>query len=161
RAGKEGEQLFDDLGKARLTVELGAGDAVHGERTVVDLALGIEIAVEGATRGAPVQELDAADLDDAVVEFGFQAGGFGVEDDLAHDAGESTASTASASCRSPRLRAGPRVRCRVRPHVRGPSATQGRVRCSVPLDAATGPDSSPACDRRCASRAPSSPATIR
>ena len=33
---------------------------------------------------APVPELDAADLDDAVALGDFESGGFGVEDDLAH-----------------------------------------------------------------------------
>ena len=57
---------------------------MHGERALVDVALGIEVAVEGAARGAPVDQFDAADLDDAVVQFGFEAGGFSVQDDLAH-----------------------------------------------------------------------------
>jgi hypothetical protein len=35
--------------------------------------------------GAPATDhLDAADLDDAVPEFGLEAGGFRVEDDLSH-----------------------------------------------------------------------------
>jgi len=32
----------------------------------------------------PVQQLDAADFDDAVARAGVQAGGFGIENDLAH-----------------------------------------------------------------------------
>ena len=84
RAGEEAEQLRGDFREARLAVELGARDAVHGERALVDVALGIQIAMEGAPARAAVDELDAADLDDAMIELGLEAGGFRVEDDLAH-----------------------------------------------------------------------------
>jgi hypothetical protein len=40
--------------------------------------------MEGAPRGTSVHQFDAPDLDDAMIEFGFEAGGFSVEDDLAH-----------------------------------------------------------------------------
>ena len=48
------------------------------------VALGIDVAVKLAARGDAVHELDAADLDQAVAALGVKAGGFGVEDDLAH-----------------------------------------------------------------------------
>ena len=84
RTAYEGDQLIDDLCEAWLAVELGARDAVHGERPVVDVAFGIEVAVKGAPGGTAVYQFDAPDLYDAMVEFGFEAGGFSVEDDLAH-----------------------------------------------------------------------------
>jgi hypothetical protein len=40
--------------------------------------------MEAAPRQAPVLHLEAADLDDPMSLADFQAGGFGVEDDLAH-----------------------------------------------------------------------------
>jgi len=42
--------------------------------------------VEVILGGAAVEDLDAAELDDAVAEPGVQAGGFGVEHDAAHQA---------------------------------------------------------------------------
>ena len=56
--------------KRGFAVEVGARDAVHGERALVDVALGIQVAMEGAAGGTPVHQLDAADLDDAVVRSG-------------------------------------------------------------------------------------------
>ena len=44
---------------------------------------GIDVDVEGAAGREAVDQLDAADLDDAVLAR-IEAGGFGVEDDLAH-----------------------------------------------------------------------------
>ena len=93
--------------EARLALEIRARDAVHRERALVDLALGIEVAVESAPGRTAIHELDAADLDDAVAQLGFEARGFGVEDDLSHggaslplDASASIASFASRSTRS-------------------------------------------------------------
>src|SRR5207253_444606 len=83
-AGEELEQLIGDLSKARLPVELGARDAVHRERAVVDLALGVQVPVKGTPRGTAVHELDAPDLDDAVIELGLESGRLGVQDDLPH-----------------------------------------------------------------------------
>jgi hypothetical protein len=39
-----------------------------------------------ASRQAAVDHLDAGHFDDAVAEAGFEAGGFGIEEDLAHAA---------------------------------------------------------------------------
>ena len=47
-AGEKAEQLLGDFREARLAVELGARDAVYGERALVDVALGIEVAMKGA-----------------------------------------------------------------------------------------------------------------
>ena len=57
---------------------------MHGERAVLDLALGIQVAMKGAPARAAVDELDAADLDDAMIELGLQARGLRVEHDLSH-----------------------------------------------------------------------------
>ena len=59
---------------------------MHGELAFVDLAFGVEVAVEGAPALAPVDELDAADFDDAVIQLGLESGGLGIQHDLAHGA---------------------------------------------------------------------------
>src|SRR5207247_630653 len=51
---------------------------------VLDLALGIQVTVEGTPCGPPVQQLHAADLDDTVIELGLETCGLGVQDDLSH-----------------------------------------------------------------------------
>jgi hypothetical protein len=53
-------------------------------RALVDVALGIEVTVERTSRQPAIHEFDAADLDDAMLLLDFQAGGFRIEDDLAH-----------------------------------------------------------------------------
>ena len=62
----------------------GCSETVHLQRARVDLAVRAQVAVEDAPRAPAIHDLDAADLDDPVAEFGLQARGFGVEDDLAH-----------------------------------------------------------------------------
>ena len=42
--------------------------------------------MEGAARRPAVHKLDAADFNDAVTEFGFEAGRLSVEDNLSHGA---------------------------------------------------------------------------
>jgi hypothetical protein len=57
---------------------------MHAQRALFDFALGADVAVEGASRGTAIDQLDAADFDDAMVQFELEAGGFGIENDLAH-----------------------------------------------------------------------------
>ena len=40
--------------------------------------------MEGLARETPIEQFHAADLDDAVLVFHFEAGGFRIENDLAH-----------------------------------------------------------------------------
>ncbi len=81
------EELASHVREARLRGEELVGDAVHGERAGVHFAIRAEVAMEAAPGHAPVAHLDAADLDDAVALRDLEAGGFGVEDDLAHGRG--------------------------------------------------------------------------
>ncbi len=60
------------------------GDAVHRERPLVDIALGVQVVVKVSPGRAAAQQLHAPDLDDAVVLRGLKTGGFGIENDLAH-----------------------------------------------------------------------------
>ena len=85
--GNEGDELFGNFRELGFVVEVGALDAVHGHGALVDGPLGIQVAVKRAARHTSVDELDAADLNDSVTELGFEAGGFGIEDDLAHGRG--------------------------------------------------------------------------
>ena len=86
RAADELDQLVDDVGEARLLREEFVGDAVHLLRAAVDFAVGPQVTMERAAGLAPIDQLDAADFDDAMALLRLEARGFGVEDDLAHDA---------------------------------------------------------------------------
>ena len=70
--------------KVGLSGKVGIADAVDGQRIGMHhAALRIDVDVEDAAGRETVDQLDAADLDDAVLA-GIEAGGFRVEDDLAH-----------------------------------------------------------------------------
>ncbi len=57
---------------------------MHGRGVGMDLpSLGLDVVVEHTAGGETVDQLDPADLDDAV-EPRIQSGRFGIEDDLAH-----------------------------------------------------------------------------
>src|SRR5581483_6799064 len=83
-AADELQELLGDLCETRLALELGARDAVHSERALVDVALGIQIAMKAPAGRAPIDELDAADLDDPMSEAGLETRRFRIEDDLPH-----------------------------------------------------------------------------
>ena len=83
-AAREVEELRRDVAEFRLALEVVPGLAVHLGRAGVDLALGVDVELDRAAGGAPVDDLDARELDDAVALLRVEAGGFGVEDDLAH-----------------------------------------------------------------------------
>ena len=65
-AADELDELGCDVGELRLRREKLVLDAVHLERAAVDLALGIDVAMEAILRRPAVDELHAADLDDPV-----------------------------------------------------------------------------------------------
>jgi hypothetical protein len=68
----------------RLVLQERGRKPVHVLGLFGHVALGVYVAVILAPRGDAVQKLDAADLDQPVAAFGIEAGGFGIEDDLAH-----------------------------------------------------------------------------
>src|SRR3546814_20345100 len=84
RAIDEGEELVGDRGELRLVGEELQGQAGDFLRAGLELALGMDVLVVRAAGGPALDQLHAADLDDAVALLPFKAGGFGVEDDLAH-----------------------------------------------------------------------------
>src|SRR5208282_871076 len=66
RIAKKGDQVIYYLRKKELVFEEFIGEAVDCERLRRHAALGIEIAVERLAGGYPVNQLDAADLDQAM-----------------------------------------------------------------------------------------------
>ena len=78
------EEIVGDIGEPRLVLEEVGRQPVDGEGLGRHLALRVEIAVEGRAGRNPVEQLDAADLDQAMTLARVEAGGFGVEDDFAH-----------------------------------------------------------------------------
>src|SRR5690606_16039496 len=92
-AGDEREQAIEYLRELRLAAQAFPAQAVDLFGACVDVALGIEIGMECPAGPAAALELDEADLHDAMSFLGVQAGGFGVEDDLAQGhAADSSAS---------------------------------------------------------------------
>src|SRR6185503_4895621 len=83
-ARHELQELARDVRKLRLRGEELVLDAVHLERAAVDLALGVDVAMEAVLRWSAVDELHAPDLDDSVAGTRLETRGFGVEDDLTH-----------------------------------------------------------------------------
>ena len=80
----EVEKFGGNFGKKRLVLQEFQGDAVNFQCSGVDFAFGVQVAVEMPVGQATVAHFDAADFDDAMPELVFEAGGFSVEEDLAH-----------------------------------------------------------------------------
>jgi hypothetical protein len=78
-----GPELVRQIAEQRLAGEEFRGEPVDLDGTGVDRPLGVAVQMEIVARQAAVDQLQAADLDDAVALLHFQPGGFGVEDDLA------------------------------------------------------------------------------
>ena len=84
RSACEIDELGGDVGEFRLVAQRLPGQPVDVGGAAVDLALGIDIEVHVTTSEPAINHLDAGDLDDAVAQLRIEAGGFGVEDDVAH-----------------------------------------------------------------------------
>ena len=84
RVAHEIQQFGMYLGERRLLRQLLAGQAVHRECALLDVAFGIHIAMERSAGEAPVVKLQTADFDDAMLTIDFEAGGLRIEDDLTH-----------------------------------------------------------------------------
>jgi hypothetical protein len=84
RIADEFEEFADDLGEDRLVLEKTVGDTVNVDCRDTDLALRVDVFLPDAAGRQMVQQLDAGDVDDAVAAARIEAGGFGVEHDLAH-----------------------------------------------------------------------------
>jgi hypothetical protein len=94
-AADEGEQLVGDRGEGRMPREEFFGEAMDFDSLRRHLALGIDIAVECPSGRHMIEQLDAADLDDAMAARWIEPGGFGVENDLAHGGQSAAADSAT------------------------------------------------------------------
>ena len=83
RAFDEGQHVVGKLGEARLVAQELGGQPVHLEGLVGHLALGVHVAMPHPARRDAVDQLDAADLDDAVAVERVEPRGLGIEHDLA------------------------------------------------------------------------------
>ncbi len=81
---EELQELVGDVGKQRLILQKCPGQPVHRDHLLGHVALRVDEAVELAPRRDAVQQLDAADLEQAVAALRVEPGRFGVEDDFAH-----------------------------------------------------------------------------
>ena len=70
RVADENQEIVDDVGKARLVLQERRRQPVDGEGFRRHLALRVEIAVEGRAGRDPVEQLDAAELDQAMALVG-------------------------------------------------------------------------------------------
>ena len=84
RVAEELDQLLDLVREQRLVLEEVDAEPVHLEGGLRHVAFRIEVAVERLAGRKAIDQLDAADLDQPIALDGIEAGGFGVEHDLAH-----------------------------------------------------------------------------
>jgi hypothetical protein len=82
--GDESKELVRQRREQWLVTQEFGGDAVHGLRFGRHVALGIDEDVILAPGGVAIDQLDAADFDQAISAARVQAGRFGIEDDFAH-----------------------------------------------------------------------------
>src|SRR5262245_21969158 len=84
RLADERDEVVGDLGEQRFVLEKINGEAVDGGGLGRHVALGINVDVEMLTGRDTVDQLDTADLDQAMTLKGIEPRGLGVEHDLAH-----------------------------------------------------------------------------
>ena len=78
------EQFVGDRNEQRLVRQKLVTQPVNRERPLTVGALRVQVEMQVVAGQAPVQHLDAADLDHTIAGLGAQAGRFGVQEDLAH-----------------------------------------------------------------------------
>ena len=84
RIADELQKVFHDMRKERLVGEELVGQAVHSLCFDGHEAFGIEVGLEASARRQMVDQLDTANLHNAVARGRIEAGGFGVENDFTH-----------------------------------------------------------------------------
>ncbi len=87
RVAQEVDEVARDLVEDRVGRQELGGEAVDVERLHRHVAARVDVLVIDAAGGDVVDQLDGADLHDAVAFLGLDARGLGVEDDFAHLAG--------------------------------------------------------------------------
>ena len=85
RIADEFQEVFDHFGEQRLVGEELAGKAMHIEGLGRHVPLGIDVAVKRLPCRHAVEYLDTADFDQPVAPQRVEAGGFGIENDFAHE----------------------------------------------------------------------------
>ena len=86
RALDEGEHVVGELGEARLVEQELGGEPVHLEGLVGNIALGVQMAMPNPPRRDAIDQLDAADLDDAMAVERVEPRRFRIEHDFAQKA---------------------------------------------------------------------------
>ena len=114
RVADESEKIVDDRRKDRLVPQRRRRMAVDAKSVLGHLALGIDERVKHPAGRVLMDDLDPADLDDAMARGGIEAGRLGVEHDFTH---RPILSPASRRARASAPRSGPasslsRPRCR-------------------------------------------------
>ena len=93
RIADELQKLIDNASEQRLVGQEFAGQAVHGECFRRHVAFGIDVTMKCLSGRHAVEDFDATDFDQPIAAQRVEAGGFGIENDFAHDcypaAGES------------------------------------------------------------------------
>ena len=84
RALNKIQQALRDVGELRLARQLLVGNPVHLHRPGINLALRVEVLLIAIVARPPADQLDAADFNDPVALGRFEAGGFRIENYLAH-----------------------------------------------------------------------------
>ena len=79
------DELVHHIGEQRLVLEKFVGQAVDRQRLGRHAALGIEVLVERLTGGNPVDQFDAADLDQAIALKWIETRRFRIEHNFAHE----------------------------------------------------------------------------
>ena len=83
---EKADELVHHIGEQRLVLEKLIGQAVDRQRLGRHAALGIEVLVECLAGGYPVDQLDAADLDQAITVKWIETRRLRIEHDFAHEA---------------------------------------------------------------------------
>lgn len=84
RVRDEIAQLRSDFRELRFVGEEFGREAVHCERAGIAVAFRVHVEVQVVACKTSIHQLDAADFDDPVARSRIQAGGFGVQYQLAH-----------------------------------------------------------------------------
>jgi hypothetical protein len=82
RIPDEVQELVSHIGKAWLISEKFIGDAMNPDRFFVDEPIRLQVNMESPVGGPPVQQFEAADLDDPMPLDGIKARRFSIQDDL-------------------------------------------------------------------------------
>ena len=78
------DEVVGQIGKTRLVGQKLVGNAVNGHGAVFNVSIGVDVDVKAAPGLTPLDHLQGTDLDNAVPLLGFEAGGFGIKNDLSH-----------------------------------------------------------------------------